>query len=56
VFKPGLTLSLDALCAWFEGQGIAKLKWPERLVPIAEMPVTPTGKFIKSVLVKLVSE
>jgi acyl-CoA synthetase (AMP-forming)/AMP-acid ligase II len=56
VFKPGMTLSLDALCAWLEGQGIAKLKWPERLVPIAEMPVTPTRKVIKSALVKLLSE
>jgi cyclohexanecarboxylate-CoA ligase len=56
VFKPGMTLSLDALCAWLEGQGMAKLKWPERLVPIAEMPVTPTGKVIKSALAKLLSE
>jgi len=39
----------------FDGQGIAKLKWPERLVPLAEMPMTPTRKVIKSALVKLLS-
>jgi cyclohexanecarboxylate-CoA ligase len=50
VLKPGTTLSLDALCAWLERQGVAKLKWPERLVPIAEMPMTPTRKVIKSAL------
>ena len=32
VLKPGKTLSLDALCAWLQGQGVAKFKWPERLV------------------------
>jgi cyclohexanecarboxylate-CoA ligase len=53
VLKPGMTLSLDALCAWLERQGVAKLKWPERLVPIAEMPMTPTRKVIKGTLARL---
>ena len=56
VLKPGMTLSLDALCAWLDRQGVAKLKWPERLLPIVEMPMTPTRKVIKSALVKLVQE
>jgi acyl-CoA synthetase (AMP-forming)/AMP-acid ligase II len=53
VLKPGMTLSLDELRAWLERQGVAKLKWPERLVPIAEMPMTPTRKIIKSALTQL---
>jgi cyclohexanecarboxylate-CoA ligase len=56
VLKPGMTLSLDALCVWLERQGVAKLKWPERLVPIAEMPMTPTRKVIKSALAALLRE
>jgi cyclohexanecarboxylate-CoA ligase len=56
VLKPGMTLSLDGLCAWLERQGVAKLKWPERLVPIAEMPMTPTRKVIKGALAKLLRE
>jgi cyclohexanecarboxylate-CoA ligase len=56
VLKPGTTLSLDALCAWLERQGVAKLKWPERLEPIAEMPMTPTRKIIKSALAALLRE
>jgi cyclohexanecarboxylate-CoA ligase len=56
VLKPGMTLSLDALRVWLECQGVAKLKWPERLVPIAEMPMTPTGKVIKGALVRLLHE
>jgi cyclohexanecarboxylate-CoA ligase len=51
-----MTLSLDALCVWLERQGVAKLKWPERLVPIAEMPMTPTRKVIKSALAALLRE
>ena len=56
VLKPGMTLSLEALCAWLERQGVAKLKWPERLVPIAEMPMTPTRKVIKGALAALLRE
>lgn len=56
VLKPGKTLSLDALCAWLQGQGVAKLKWPERLVLIAEMPMTPTRKIVKGALIKLIEK
>jgi non-ribosomal peptide synthetase component E (peptide arylation enzyme) len=54
VLKPGQTLSLDALCAWLDGKGVAKIKWPERLVSVAEMPMTPTRKVIKGALTKFV--
>ena len=54
VLKPGETLSLEALCAWLQSKGISKSKWPERLVSIAEMPMTPTRKIIKGALIELI--
>jgi cyclohexanecarboxylate-CoA ligase len=56
VLKPGETLSLDALCTWLQSKGIAKIKWPELLVSIAEMPMTPTRKIVKGALIKLIKE
>jgi non-ribosomal peptide synthetase component E (peptide arylation enzyme) len=41
---------LAELCAYLLGKGIAKLKLPERLVVVAEMPLTPTRKIIKGKL------
>ena len=35
---------------YLESHGVAKLKWPERLEIIAEMPMTPTRKIIKGLL------
>jgi cyclohexanecarboxylate-CoA ligase len=55
VLKPEKTLSLEALCAWLEQNGVAKLKWPERLVEVQAMPITPTRKIIKSKLVELIA-
>lgn len=43
--------TLEALCAWLTGRGIAKTKLPERLEVITEMPLTPTRKIIKGQLV-----
>ena len=56
VLKPDKDLSLEVLCAWLEAQGVAKLRWPERLVAVEAMPMTPTRKIIKSALVNLVRE
>jgi cyclohexanecarboxylate-CoA ligase len=56
VLKPGKALSLEALCAWLEDHGVAKLKWPERMVLIEEMPMTPTRKIIKGALVKMIQQ
>jgi non-ribosomal peptide synthetase component E (peptide arylation enzyme) len=55
VLKPGAALDLAALCAWLAEQGVAKLKWPERLEIVGAMPMTPTRKIIKGELVKLVT-
>jgi non-ribosomal peptide synthetase component E (peptide arylation enzyme) len=37
-------------------QGVAKLRWPERLVAVEAMPMTPTRKIIKSALANLLRE
>jgi len=41
-------ISLDDVVAYLLGKDIAKNKLPERLVVVAEMPLTPTRKIIKS--------
>jgi non-ribosomal peptide synthetase component E (peptide arylation enzyme) len=41
---------LEELCAYLLGKGIAKLKLPERLAVVAEMPLTPTRKIVKGKL------
>ena len=40
--------TLDELCAYLLEHGVAKIKLPERLVIVAEMPLTPTRKIIKA--------
>jgi acyl-coenzyme A synthetase/AMP-(fatty) acid ligase len=46
--RPGAEApALDALCGYLLDKGIAKIKLPERLVVVAEMPMTPTRKIIK---------
>jgi cyclohexanecarboxylate-CoA ligase len=47
VLKPGAALTLPEITSWLASLGIAKVKWPERLEIIAEMPLTPTRKVIK---------
>jgi acyl-CoA synthetase (AMP-forming)/AMP-acid ligase II len=48
--KPGANVTLDEVCAWLRHHGIAKMKWPERVELIGEMPMTPTRKIIKGLL------
>jgi non-ribosomal peptide synthetase component E (peptide arylation enzyme) len=46
--RPGISsVTLEELVAFLAERGIAKMKFPERLVVIAEMPLTPTRKIIK---------
>jgi non-ribosomal peptide synthetase component E (peptide arylation enzyme) len=47
-----MTVTLEDLCDLLENKKIAKNKWPERLIIINEMPLTPTRKIIKSKLVE----
>ncbi len=44
---PGETLTLDDVGAWLSEHRIAKQKWPERLVVVDNLPMTPTRKIIK---------
>jgi len=39
--------TLEAICAYLAERGIARTRLPERLVVVAEMPMTPTRKIIK---------
>ncbi len=49
--RPGAAApTLDALSAYLLEKGIAKIKLPERLVVVAEMPMTPTRKIMKGKL------
>jgi acyl-coenzyme A synthetase/AMP-(fatty) acid ligase len=49
VLRPGVTgLTLEELVAYLAERNIAKMKFPERLVVVSEMPLTPTRKIIKS--------
>ncbi len=45
--RDGAAPGLGDLAAWLEAQGIARLKWPERLILVDDMPLTPTRKVIK---------
>ena len=49
--KDGGSFSFDEMTAHLGDAGFAKMKWPERLEIIDEMPVTPTRKIIKGELV-----
>ena len=50
VLRDGAMIDLDGLRDWLGRHGVAKLKWPERLEPIAELPMTPTRKVKKAEL------
>ena len=52
----GESLTLDEVCAHLAEQGVAKVKWPERLETVDAMPMTPTRKIIKSKLVEVLQE
>lgn len=48
--SPNTFLDLKDLCEFLSKQGVAKMRWPERVVVIDEMPMTPTRKVIKRAL------
>jgi len=49
---PAAPRSLEDLCAFLGREGIAKMRWPEHLEIIAELPMTPTRKVRKGELVQ----
>ncbi len=52
---PGASLSFGEMTGYLEANGVAKMRWPERLEIIGEMPMTPTRKIQKGELAKLVA-
>jgi non-ribosomal peptide synthetase component E (peptide arylation enzyme) len=50
--KSGESTDLDDICSFLKRKNISKHKWPERLIMVDEMPLTPTRKVIKSRLVE----
>jgi cyclohexanecarboxylate-CoA ligase len=50
VLRPGAAVTLDALREWLTAHDVAKIKWPERLEIIDDMPLTPTRKIKKAEL------
>ncbi len=47
---PGASLTFEEVTSYLDGNDVAKMRWPERLEVIDEMPMTPTRKIQKSVL------
>ena len=44
--------SLEAICAFLDEHGVAKVRWPERLEVVDAMPLTATRKIIKGRLIQ----
>lgn len=53
--QPGAAFTFEDMTRHLAASGIAKLRWPERLEVIDEMPATPTRKIMKRELIKLVA-
>lgn len=47
VLAEGASVSLEEICAYLLEHDVSKIKLPERLELVAEMPLTPTRKVIK---------
>ena len=50
VCVPGGSFDLAACRSWFEDQGLARFKTPERVVVVAELPVLAAGKVDRAAL------
>jgi acyl-CoA synthetase (AMP-forming)/AMP-acid ligase II len=48
--KPGEAVTLDDLCAFLEEKGLARFKWPERLVVLEALPRNALAKLVRSQL------
>ena len=49
---PDATLTFDDMTSYLAANDVAKMRWPERLEIVDEMPMTPTRKIIKGELAK----
>ena len=48
--------TLEAICAYLDENGVAKVRWPERLEVVEAMPLTATRKIVKGRLTERVSQ
>ena len=48
--------TLEAICAYLDDNGVAKVRWPERLEVVEAMPLTATRKIVKGRLTERVSQ
>ncbi|MGB0631503.1 MAG: class I adenylate-forming enzyme family protein [Alphaproteobacteria bacterium] len=48
--QPDAAITLEQICDWLAENEIAKMKWPEQLEIVEQMPMTPTRKIIKGAL------
>lgn len=53
--RAGATLTLDDVRTHLAGKGLATYKWPEEVVVVDEIPVTPTGKVARGRLRSLLA-
>lgn len=56
VVREGQRVTLEEITAHLESRGLAKYKWPERLIVINELPTTATGKIMRAKLTKSLAE
>jgi len=56
VAKPGIELDPARLLAGLEHGGLPRYEMPEFLLPLAEMPLTASGKILKRELVRRIAE
>ncbi len=47
---PGVRIALEQVQTHLEAEGLARFKWPERVVVVDELPLTATGKVAKGTL------
>ena len=51
--QPDSSVTLEEICNWLRKNHVAKMKWPERLEIVGQMPMTPTRKIIKGACTRL---
>jgi acyl-CoA synthetase (AMP-forming)/AMP-acid ligase II len=56
VTRPGQKLSLDELCALCASAGLAKFKWPERIVFLDRLPRNAGAKIVRRKLSEMLAE
>ena len=52
---PGASITFEEMTQYLADNGVAKMRWPERLEIIDEMPLTPTRKIVKGALAQMIA-